>query len=435
MTLFIPQMEELLDAESGVLGSVLLNDSVMDDVASLLEPRDFSREIHSLIWKGMLYKYQNNQPIDMMTMTESLVRYERLEEIGGVGYLSKLANSVPSAANADYYAQMVRSNAYRRRGVEAGGKIIRLTNEEEFESDEAYFTALEKVALGVRPTTGGNMKHVSETRKEFFDWLDTEDDLIKTGFKSFDEWMGGIGRGWLYIKAGRPSVGKTANALQTASGIASNSDNGQVLIWSQEMKRAQLLTRMLSSKTNMPISRIRRKGELTPEEKEKLRKAYDQLELLPLHIEDAKNVTIHEVKATARKIKRRHGKIGAILIDYLQIMNIPVAKGSNRSQAIGEVTRAAKQTAFDLDCPIILLSQLSREGAKAEEPKLEHLRESGEIEQDADVVEFLWHNTDEKHKSGAKVVESIIAKGRDVGVNKFKYLFHGWNQKYEEWYP
>jgi replicative DNA helicase len=215
--------------------------------------------------------------------------------------------------------------------------------------------------------------------------------------------------------------------LQMMKGVAEQGA-GEVLLWSQEMKRPQLLSRMMAGAANISSGRIRKK-ELDSSEMNRMNAAYDELEKLPIHIWDARNVTIEEVRATARKFKRKYGKLGAIVVDYLTIMNIPQHKGETRSQAVGYVTRTAKQIALELDCPFIMLAQLSRDGK--DEPKLEHLRDSGEIEQDADVVEFLWHNPDETHRDG-KVIQSIIAKGRDVGVNQFKYLFKGWVQRYEE---
>lgn len=425
MNLFTVQ-HQALEAEQAVLGAVFLDNNVMDDISELLEPRDFTTLAHELVWKSMQYQYNNNKPIDMVTIIGVLDKYKRLEDIGGVSYISQLSVSSPTSANAKYYADIVRSNAYRRRGTQAGHKIIQLA-EEVYENDDDYLQEVEKIALSVRPQTTGDMKHLSQTRKEYFEYLGQKDDFINTGFTAFDEWMGGLGRGWLYIVAGRPSVGKTAKALQMGVGIAQQ-NAGEVLIWSQEMKRNQLLNRMLSPVSGVNSNRIRRKL-LEPWELEKLEAAYDTLESLPLHIEDAKNVTIEEVRATARQIKRKHGRIGAIMVDYLTIMKIQQRKGETRSQAVGHVTRTAKQIALELDCPFIMLAQLSRDGAG--EPKLEHLRDSGEIEQDADVVEFLWHNPDETSTKG-KVIQSIIAKGRDVGVNQFKYLFKGWEQKYEE---
>lgn len=419
-------LHQTIDAENAVIGSVLLDNRVMDEIAEMLEPRDFYLETNKLIWEGVLYQFKKGAPIDLITMVTVLQRYDRLGEVGGVGRLSQIVSGTPTATNAKYYAQIVSSAAYRRRGSEAGLKIAELSTDTELE-DEEFFQQLERTALSVRPRTNGEMKSLTETKQEYFDYLNTKEDFIFTGFNNFDEWMNGIGRGWLYILAGRPSVGKTAKALQMARGIAEQ-DVGEVLIWSQEMKRNQLLNRMLSPMTMINSNGFRNKN-LTELEMQRVKKAYEHLEKLPLHIEDARNVTIDEVRATGRQFKRKYGRIGAIVIDYLTIMKIIPNKGETRSQAVGYVTRTAKQVALELDCPIIMLAQLSRDGK--DEPKLEHLRDSGEIEQDADVVEFLWHNPEDTHRDG-KVIQSIIAKGRDVGVNHFRYLFKGWIQKYEE---
>ena len=420
-------MLQTIESESAVLGSVLLNNQVLDDIAEKLEPRDFTIEAHELIWKAMQYQYKRNLPSDLVTITAMLQQYDRLEETGGVAYLAKLANSVPTATNATYYADIIRSRSYRRRANDAGIQIAQLSMDSDYSDDEVLFQEVERIALGVRPTISGDMKSLAEARQEYFEYLGTKDDFLNTGFNQFDEWMGGIGRGWLYVLAGRPSVGKTAKALQMMRGIAEQ-DAGHVLLWSQEMKRNQLLNRMIAPASGISGNRIRRK-EMDESEMKRLAAAYDILEKLPLHIEDAKNVTIDEVRAAARQFKRKHGRLGAIVVDYLTIMKIVQQKGETRSQAVGYITRTAKQIALELDCPFIMLAQLSRDGK--DEPKLEHLRDSGEIEQDADVVEFLWHNPEETHREG-KVIQSIIAKGRDVGVNQFKYLFKGWIQKYEE---
>ena len=412
------------ETESAVLGAVLLNNSVMDDIGEMLEPRDFHYTVHQLIWEAMKYQHSNNKPCDIITLTDILLRYERIEEIGGINYLRKLVDSCPTSSNVMNYAEIVQRRSYRKRAVEAAEKIMKLS-QDDYGDDEQFFSELEKAVLSVRPSDSGTMRSIADSKRDYMTYLDTKDDFIFTGFQKFDEWMGGIGRGWLYILAGRPSVGKTAKMLQMATGIAEQ-NVGQILIWSQEMKRNQLFNRMLAPMTGIGGNRIRKK-ELDDRDKKRLSDAFEQLEQMPIHIEDSKNVTIEEVRATARNIKRKYGKIGAIIVDYLTIMNIKQQKGESRSQAVGYVTRTAKSIALELDCPFIMLAQLSRDGK--DEPKLEHLRDSGEIEQDADVVEFLWHNPDITNPNG-KVIQSVIAKGRDIGVNNFEYLFQGWIQKY-----
>jgi replicative DNA helicase len=416
------------DAESSVLGSVLLEPNVMDEIGSLLEERDFYTESHQIIWRAMWYKWDNDEPIDLVTVAEALHTYKRLNETGGVQYLTKLAESVPSTANVAQYANIIRSKSIRRRIASAGQKMYNLALESD-QDDQELIEEIEKLVSGARPGTIRKMQTIAEIRKEYFEQLGNKEDTILTGFKTFDEWMGGVGRGWLYIIAGRPSAGKTAKSLQMARGIA-KSGAGEVLIWSQEMTKVQILNRMLASVVQLNGNRLRRK-ELNNEELERANRGYNWLEKLPLHIDDASGVTIDEIRSTARKIKRQKGKIGAIIVDYLQIMKIVQRKDQNRSQAIGEVTRTAKAIAKEMDCPFFMLAQMSREGAKNQVPELHHLKESGDIEQDADVVEFLYE-ADEANPNG-KVVNSKIAKGRDVGVNQFKYIFKGWIQRFDEY--
>lgn len=412
------------EAETQVLGSVIQDSKIMDKIGMMLESHDFEYDTHQIIWHSMKWKWENDEPIDLISLTETLGK--TLDSVGGVGYLSDMMLSVPSVEAAPRYAKKIKKKAIRKRTKQAGETIIRLS--EESEDDQQMFSMIEKIISTIQPGTGPNMKSVQEVRKDYFEYLDTADDFILTGFKRFDEWMGGLGRGWLYILAGRPSAGKTAKALQMAAGIA-KSGAGDVLLWSQEMTRNQVLSRMLSTISQVNGNRIRRKV-LQSEEKTKLNKAYDELEKLPLHIDDASGITIEEIRTVARQMKRKKKKIGAIIVDYLGIMKIRHQQGETRAQAIGYVTRTAKEIAKEIGCPFILLAQMNREGAKQEEPDLSNLKESGDIEQDADIVEFVYE-ADEKNPNG-KVVIGKIAKGRDVGVNKFKYLFKGWIQKYEE---
>lgn len=422
--------DQTIETEQFVLGAILLNVQAMDELNGYLETRDFYLNQHQLIWRSMVYLYKNNSPIDAATVSTVMEKYKQLDAIGGFQYLMNLVNSVPTASNVKYYAEMVKDRSLKRRGMEVGTKIIELSQENNFDDTETYFHKVEKLAGELRPDTIGEMKHVADTKQEYMDYLQVQDDYILTGFPKFDEWSGGIGRGWLYILAGRPSVGKTARVLQQAVHMGQQ-DVGEILIWSQEMKRNQLLNRMIS-----PISRVNagkmRKKTLDAQELEKISETYDELSKLPLHIEDVSGVSIDHIAATARQMKRKHGRIGAIIVDYLTIMDIKQEKGQTWSKAVGEVTKKAKRLALEMDAPFFMLAQLSRDGADGE-PQLHHLRDSGEIEQDADVVEFLWYNPDETHNFG-KVIQSFVAKGRDIGINRFKYLFEGWIQRYTDFY-
>lgn len=415
-----------MEAEKSVIGSVLMDSMVIDKV-HWLEPRDFKDPAHSLIWSAIKHMYKKDQKIDLVTLTTQLDEYKRLNEIGGVLYLRELLNTVITTANVEYHANIVRRNAIKRRATDIGHQIAALS-EKPYEDLEQMFQEVERLAGSIRPESQTDLIHLENAEDEYFDYLDQEDDFIKTGFKNFDEWIGGLGRGWLYVLAARPSVGKTAKMLQMLRGIASQG-KGQCLVWSQEMKRTALINRMMASLTGIHMNTFRLK-KLTPHEKKIAREVYrKEIAPLPIRIADSKNVTIEEIAATARQAKRENGQIAAIFVDYLGIMNIPQPPGMSRQQAIGQVTQAAKRLAMELDCVFVLLAQMNREGKKAIEPSLEHLRESGDIEQDADVVEFLWEDPEDTDPGpdalGAKVIQSIIAKGRDVGVNRFRYGFFG----------
>ncbi|SFX78414.1 replicative DNA helicase [Thermoactinomyces sp. DSM 45891] len=422
------------NAEMSILGAILLDNRVMDDLTIQLEPRDFTIQSHQTLYTVMKHMHESDRPIDLVTLTDRLNTYGKLEQSGGVAYMTEIASFTPTVQNAGHYAEIVHRHAVQRRIMELGDRIKSIASEGEFSEEEDMLQAIERLSDSIRPEGNGELVSITDARQEYFDYLARKDDLIHTGFPKFDEWMGGLGRGWLYILAARPSVGKTAKMLQMIQGIATQG-KGQCLVWSQEMKRPQLFNRMLSSLTGVSANRIRLKN-LSEGDMKHLREGYDALEMLPISIADAKNVTIDEIRAVARQQKRKHGRIGAIFVDYLGIMNIPTKKGETRAQAVGEVTKAAKHLAIEIDCPVILLCQMSREGKKAIKPSLEHLRESGSIEQDADLVEFLWEDPEDtdpgRDHMGAKVIQSVIAKGRDIGVNEFRYAFKGWIQRFDE---
>lgn len=414
-----------LSAEQSVLGSVFLDSNVLDDI-NFLEDRDFLDHRHQQIFRVMKWLDQRNRPVDLTTVTELYIQHNRADEVSVV-YLTELATSVPSVANVGHYANIVRSKAIRRRGAEIGREITELSREE-FETDEEYFTAVESLVTEMRPEEKGRMKNFSETRREYFEHLlSKEIEYVRTGFNRFDEWAHGVWRGWLFVSAGRPSVGKTALLLQRVLGVA---EGGPVLVFSQEMDENQLKDRLVSNISGVPYNRIKNK-ELSPKQYGFVEEAYNRLENLPIYIQDTPGVTIDEVRATARRFKRRYGDLAMIAVDYLQIMNIPQKRHENRAQAIGNTTTAAKQIAREMKCCFMMLSQMNRDSESAKKPTLAHLKESSSIEQDADVVEFLWHDQNDTHNQG-KIIQQFIAKGRDIGINDFRLLFRGWKQHFEE---
>jgi replicative DNA helicase len=421
----IGEAEIAVEAEQSVLGAVFLDSGVLDEI-TFLEERDFYIPKHQEIYKVMRYLEKHGKPIDIITVTETYMRHGRLDE-GGVSYFSQLAASCPSSANAKYYAEIVRSKALERR-TKNMGEIIKGMSRDDYESDEEYFSYIEALVTEMRPEDNAKMLSFSETKDEYYQHLKTPAEYIKTGFSEFDKWAQGLWRGWLFISAGRPSVGKTAIALQRIFGVAQQKQ-GVVLVWSQEMKRNSLKDRMLSAVTGIPFAKIKMKN-LNTAEQALLDRAYQEFEYLPIFMQDSSGVTIDEIRATAKQFKKKHGRVAMIVVDYLQIMSIPQTKGDTRALAIGRVTGQAKQIAMDMNCCFMMLSQMTRDSEKRGRPQLSDLKESSSIEQDADVVEFLW--SEGETTSQGKIVNQTFAKGRDIGVNEFKLLFLNWKQKFQE---
>ena len=418
-----------IEAERGIIASILVNSKVMDEIAASLSDDDFITDSYRLIWSAAKKLYDANEPIDVITISNRLQQEKVLMDIGGLTFLTSLANSEFTSSYAPHYAKLIKRESVKRKGMTLSEDIRRLTLEDDFETIEEYMQLLDSLYAYMRPDTSGKMKSFSETEEDYFEFLSSATENIQTGFRNFDEWSGGIGRGWLYILAGRPSIGKTAKAMQMASNI-SKQNVGDVLVWSQEMTFNQLKNRILSTESGVNFSRIRKKT-LDPFEVERLKEAHAKFNSNAFYVEDSAGVTIDHIVATARQIKRKKGQIGAILVDYLTRMNIKQNKGETWSRAVGEVAKRFKWLAQEIQCPIIILAQLNREGAEGA-PQLQHLRDSGEIEQEADIIEFLWQDPDDQSRDGV-VVQSTIAKGRDTGIQSFRYLFKGWIQKYEDY--
>lgn len=415
-----------IQVEQSVLGAIFLKPDVLDEIV-FLEKRDFLLPKHQTIYEVMRYLEKRGDPVDVVTVTSALERFGGIENIG-VSYLTELASACPTAANTKYYARLIRSKALERR-TKNTAEIIMGMSRDDYESDEEYFAYIEELVQALRPEDNLKMRSFSETKTEYFQHLAKKAEFIKTGFPQFDAWAKGLWRGWLFVSAGRPSVGKTALMLQRLYGVAKQ-QQGVVLIYSQEMDENQVKDRMISSVTGISYGKIKSKN-LTEKEKLQIEATYEGFEYLPIFIQDSAGVSIDEIRATARQFKKKYGKIAVIAVDYLQIMNIPQKRGETRAQAIGKVTGEAKRIAREMNCCFMMLSQLSRDFEKALKPQLSHLKESGSIEQDADVVEFLWHDPEDT-VMGGKVIQQTIAKGRDTGLNEFRLLFQGWIQRFKE---
>lgn len=415
------------EAEQAVLGAVFLEKEALIRASEIIKAEDFYRISHQRIFQVMLDLAEADQPVDLITVTSELQDRGWLEEIGGVSYLSDLANSVPTAANVDYYAKIVEEKAILRRLIKVATEIASSGYAAEEDVEEVLSRA-ERSILDVasgRNTDGFiPIKDVLVETYERLEMLhNSSSDItgIPSGFRDLDRLTSGFQPSDLIIVAARPSVGKTAFALNVAQNVAARA-GVTVAIFSLEMSALQLVQRMLCAEGNIDANRMRT-GTFQEEDWEKLAMAMATLSKANIFIDDSPAITVGQIRAKCRRLKAEHG-LGLIIIDYLQL--IQGTGKENRQQEISAISRTLKSIARELDCTVMALSQLSRavEQRQDKRPMLSDLRESGSIEQDADLVAFLYrddyYNQDSENKN---VVEIIIAKQRNGPVGKVELAF------------
>lgn len=425
-----------LEAEKAIIGGVLVDGgALLDGIGFTIEPRDFRDPYHELIWTAIHHRYKNDLPIDVVMITEDLLKYKRFNELPS-GYLNELVSSIVTTKNAFYYAQIIRTNAFRMRTIKICEEVKQIALEGDFEEKEDLRKLVSGIADSVDDEIDKKVVTSAEFESEYLEHLRRKEHRIKTGFPQFDNWSGGIGRGWLYILAARPSVGKTAKMLQMAQAMATQ-QQGSIILFSQEMKKEDLWDRMVSMNTSISMNRFAEK-DFDRTEELKITEALKKISAMDLHVIDSGSMTIEEIRGICKQIKRKKGEVGGIFIDYLGMMEIPIERNKTHSQSVGEITKKAKDLGVKINAPVILLCQMNREGAKGGKPSLYHLRDSGNIEQDADIVEFLWKDEEDtecwEHQD-AVVIQSLIAKGRQIGVREFRYAFKGWKQKFYDLPP
>ncbi|MFO1379021.1 MAG: replicative DNA helicase [Chitinivorax sp.] len=434
-----------VEAEQSVLGGLLLENSAWDRIADQIAEGDFYRHDHRLIYRHISRLIEQSRPADVVTVAESLEKSNELNQIGGLAYLAALAQNTPSAANIRRYAEIVRERSIMRRLVEVGTEI----------SDSAYnpqgreasqlldsaeakvFEIAESSAKGKQSFLGMN-ELVTEV-VERIDMLynrDNPDEVtgIPTGFIDLDGMTSGLQRGDLIIVAGRPSMGKTAFSINIAENVAIDSGL-PVAVFSMEMGGAQLVMRMVGSVGRLDQHKIKT-GRLEDEDWQKLTFAVGKLSEAPIHIDESPGLTALEVRARARRLARQYGgQLGLIVIDYLQLMSgSNTGKDSNRATELGEISRSLKGLAKELKVPVIALSQLSRtvEHRTDKRPMMSDLRESGAIEQDADLILFMYrdeyYNPDSPDKGLAEV---IIGKHRNGPTGRVRMAFLGHYSRFE----
>ncbi|WP_427109099.1 replicative DNA helicase [Lysinibacillus xylanilyticus] len=407
------------EAEQSVIGAIFLDPQSLITASEILLADDFYHNAHKQIFETMLRLSDQGKAIDVVTVTEELSAKKEIEDVGGLSYLLELANAVPTAANVAHYAKIVEEKALLRRLIRVATKIVEdgYTREDEV---EALLGEAEKKMMEVaNRKNAGDFKHVKDVLVETFDNIEKlqsqKGDVtgIPTGFRDLDNITAGFQRNDLIIVAARPSVGKTAFALNVAQSVAVQAREN-VAIFSLEMGAEQLVMRMLCAEGNID-AQVLRTGALTTDDWGKLTMAMGSLSNSGIFIDDTPGVRINEIRAKCRRLAQENG-LGMILIDYLQLIQGSGKPGENRQQEVSEISRSLKGLARELKVPVIALSQLSRgvEQRQDKRPMMSDLRESGSIEQDADIVAFLYRDDYyDKESESKNMIEIIIAKQRN----------------------
>ena len=403
-------------AEQSVLGGMLLSKDAISDVVEILRERDFYRPAHELIYDAIVDLYGRGEPADPVTVSAELTKRGDLVRAGGAPYLHTLISSVPTAANAGYYAKIIRERAIMRRLVEAGTKIVQLGYTDEGEVDDAVDQAQAEVFAVTERRESDDYVQLSQLMPEAYDEIEkiasgVTGQGVKTGFKDLDALTNGFHPGNMIVLAARPAVGKSTLGLDIAR-YASIHKRETSVIFSLEMSRSEITMRMLSAEARVPLNNIR-SGRLSEEEWARMARRMGEISDAPMFIDDSPNLSLMEIRAKSRRLKQRHD-LKLIVIDYLQLMTSG-KRVENRQQEVSEFSRQLKLLAKELNVPVVAISQLNRspEQRSDKKPMLSDLRESGSIEQDADVVILLHREDlyDSQNRSGE--ADLIVAKHRN----------------------
>ena len=420
-----------IEAEQSVLGAILIEQSAIAKISDILQPEDFYSEAHKLVYRSAMTLFERGEAIDFITVIDMLRREEALERAGGISYITSLANGVPTAANIVFHAKIVQEKSLLRRLIHAATDIAAMGYAETEEVERVLDHAEQKILEVATRKIGQDFAPIKEI---IFSTLDKIDEMHKakggitglsTGFTNLDKLTGGFQRSDLILIAARPSMGKTAFVLNVAQHMATR-DKKSVAIFSLEMPREQLAMRMMCAE-GLIDSQHFRTGAMSNDEWKNLVDAADRLSASPMFIDDTAGVNAVELRNKARRISKEHG-LDCIIIDYLQLMDGGAhSRIDNRQQQISDISRSLKALARELKVPVIALSQLSRgpESRTSRKPMLSDLRESGSLEQDADMVAFLYredyYNPETEKKN---LTELIIAKNRNGPTETVELYFH-----------
>ncbi len=420
-----------LDAEKSILGAVLIDDNTLVNVAKRIKPDDFYDERHQIIFEAMIKLFEKHTPVDLLTLTDELKAQKSLTKIGGSAYLAELTNYVPTSAHSEAYADIVAETSTRRKLIKASAEIAELG----YEPDNSVSELLEKAEKEIFSVSNENLKKdlvsieniLSDSFERIEELHKNKGELrgLKTGYRDLDGKTAGLQKSDLIILAARPAMGKTTFVTNLAYNVATQTDKA-VLMFSLEMSKEQLVDRMLADSSGIDAWKIRT-GNLTDDDFSKISEAMGEMAEASILIDDTPGLSILEMRTKARRAAHDND-LGLIVVDYLQLMQASSRSSEgNRVQEVSEISRGLKLIARELDVPVVALSQLSRtvETRNPKIPQLSDLRESGSIEQDADIVMFLYREdyynpeTERQH-----ITELIIAKHRNGPTGKIELYFH-----------
>ena len=404
------------DAEESVLGAVMLSADAANVALEVLQPDDFYKPSHQSVWEAVTALFDGNQPIDPITVADWLRRRELLDRVGGVGFITRLMEAVPSTSNVDYYVGIVDETSARRRLLRAGSEVGLLALkgdipiDEVLDSAEAEVFAVAERRIGEGLAAIGPMLNATLERIEELGTTGGEVTGAETGFVRIDQLLAGLHPANLIVIAARPGMGKSTLALNIATHVAGEAP---VAVFTLEMSREEIIHRLLSALASVDSTKIKT-GNLDMDQWRRLSQASSRLYGLKLYVDDGAALTVTAIRAKCRRLKRREG-LGLVVVDYLQLMQGPRA-AENRQQEIADISRSLKNLARELQVPVIAVSQLNRqlESRENKRPRLGDLRESGAIEQDADVVLFIYRDDyyDQNNPETAGIAEVEIAKHR-----------------------
>ena len=426
--------EQVREAERAVLGGLMLETERFDTVIQVINENDFQGKDHQIIFQSMSELIEDNKPLDPITVSEQLDNKNSLNKVGGKNYLIELATSTPTAANLEAYAEIIRQRSISRKLMQANSEIGELINnpqgldgESLLDEAERRIFALNDEASKLDSSLSSMKDLIPRTIDRLHELSNKRDGLIgsSTGFKDLDKKLQGLQKGDLVVVAGRPSMGKTSFAMNIAENVLLDEESkGAVLIFSLEMPGESLTTRMLSGMSKLDQQNVR-SGMLKDQELRELLSEGEKLKNMPLWIDDSSILSPMELRAKARRLKRQEGELSLIVVDYLQLMQLPLSL-ENRVNQISEISRSLKSLAKELDVPVIALSQLNRavEQRPNKRPIMADLRDSGAIEQDADVILFIYRDEvyNEDSEQGNKA-EIIIGKQRNGPIGTVNLTF------------